>query len=66
VSNLNGESLHDWINSELDIVRRDLAHTEDDYERAYHLGIKDTLTILKEKLRTKQVNPFGDRNPISD
>jgi hypothetical protein len=69
VSDLNGESLHDWINSERKRAQKtyfSAVDDDDDENRAYYAGVIDILDILKHKLRTKQVNPFGDRTPISD
>lgn len=69
MSNLNGESLHDWINSERkrasDQYYLATKHRDDD-SRAYNAGIVDILETLKAKLLSGQVNPFGDRNPLSD
>ena len=69
MSDLNGESLHDWITSEHRIAQREyfisIRH-HDDTSRAYYQGKMDLLRILWEKLKTKQVNPYGDRTPVSD
>lgn len=66
MSNLNGESLHDFINSETKFYRKKLYRSTEDLERGYCQGILDILSTLKQKLITRQVDPYGDRNPLSD
>jgi hypothetical protein len=66
MSNLNGESLHDWISSEKKRATRDYYLADTDEEEAFYQGVLATLEILRQKLSTGQVNPYGDRRPTSD
>jgi hypothetical protein len=66
MSNLNGESLHDWISSEKKRATQDHWFAITDREEAYYQGVLATLEILRQKLSTGQVNPYGDRRPTSD
>lgn len=66
MSNLNGESLHDWINSERKRATHNYYTASSDIEEAFYAGVLDTLLILKTKLISGYINPYGDRRPISD
>lgn len=70
MSSLNGESLHNWVSSELKRAAAESAKVqeagEENPERWYWAGVTDTLRVLRLKLHTGQVNPYGDRNLISD
>ena len=66
MSNLNGESLYDWIDSEKKTATQNYYRAVDDFDKAFYGGVLDTLDTLKRKLQSGQVNPFGDRNLLSD
>ncbi|MHB8272926.1 hypothetical protein [Bradyrhizobium sp.] len=58
MSELNGESLHNWIHTEQQRAILHYYDAADDAEEAFYAGVLSTLEILQRKLRTGQVKPL--------